>query len=200
MPTLSLPVGLLPEDMSLQIMTNTQIYRSPMSGAVKTAELPGARWQASLSYNILSRDRRAALQAFLVKLAGSSGRFYLQNYAELEPRGIATGAPVIKGAAQVGRSLETDGWTPSQTGILLAGDYIEIGGEFKMVVADANSDVSGNATLEIEPPIRTSPADNSAIITSEPKMIMMLVDDKQASFKYRTVVGNTSFSCVEAIV
>lgn len=85
------------------------------------------------------------------------------------------------------QSLVTDGWTASRTGLLKAGDVITIAGvnsvnpitrqstgalQTFVVLADVDSDGSGNATLTISPPIITSgafqtvtaaPADNAAI-------------------------------------
>lgn len=109
--------------------------------------------------------------------------------------GIRSGTPLINGAAQVGTatpqansmSMITDGWTASQTGILKAGDVFTIAGVNAInagtrqnysylkqftVLADANSDGSGNATFTIAPNIVVSgpyqnvsaaPADNAAI-------------------------------------
>ena len=43
-----------------------------------------------------------------------------------------------------------------------------------MVVADANTDGSGNATLSIEPALRVSPADDTAITVSNTKGVFRL--------------------------
>ncbi len=43
------------------------------------------------------------------------------------PRGAATGTPLVKGASQTGNTLTTDGWTTGVTGILKAGDWIQLG-------------------------------------------------------------------------
>ncbi|MDT8333002.1 P22 phage major capsid protein family protein [Roseomonas gilardii] len=91
------------------------------------------------------------------------------------------------GPAAGQQALVTDGWTASRTGLLKKGDVFEIAGVFSVnmvtkastgmlqqftVVADANSDGSGNATLQITPPIVTTgayqtvsaaPADNAVI-------------------------------------
>ena len=130
------------------------------------------------------------------------------NYANFEnyqsvntPRhtvGVATGDPLVNGGSQAvtydtakntfSQTLVTDGWTNSTTGILKAGDIINLAGVFAVnpvtkvttgrlqdftVLADADSGAStGPATLTISPPIITSgayktvtaaPADNAAI-------------------------------------
>lgn len=100
--------------------------------------------------------------------------------------GAWVGTPLINGAAQVGSSLVTDGWTGSVTGLLKKGDIFTIAGVYGVnpqsrqstgqlrqfvVTADVNS-ATGNATLPIFPAIVTSgpfqtvtvaPADNAAI-------------------------------------
>jgi hypothetical protein len=96
--------------------------------------------------------------------------------------GVATGTPLIDGASQNTtyllakdtdtQTLNTDGWTNSQTGILLEGDVIEIDGVYAVnrrtrksttqlaqfvVTADADSSAStGDAALTVSPPIITS--------------------------------------------
>ena len=111
--------------------------------------------------------------------------------------GAQGGTPLVNGASQnvawstvkdtYQQSLITDGWSNSVTGVLKAGDVFEIANVYSVnprtrastgrlqtftVLADANSDGSGNATFTISPPIITSgayqtvsaaPADNAAI-------------------------------------
>ena len=47
-----------------------------------------------------------------------------------------------------------------------------------MVVADSNSDGAGNFSLDIEPALRTSPADNLAIVVSNTKGVFRLVSNE----------------------
>lgn len=115
---------------------------------------------------------------------GRYGRFdiFESNSLATHTVGVATGAPLINGAAQgvtyaaAGdswtQSLVTDGWTNSTAGILKAGDVITIDGvnavnrktredtgslQTFTVVSDANSGAStGDATLSISPPMIVS--------------------------------------------
>lgn len=88
----------------------------------------------------------------------------------LAPKGVGTGTPLVNGASQTGASLVTDGWTVSQTGILLAGDILVWAGStvVRDVTADVNSNGSGQATIPVSPPIFAggSPADNAALTVS----------------------------------
>ncbi|MFN3231680.1 MAG: hypothetical protein ACE363_05920 [Alphaproteobacteria bacterium] len=111
---------------------------------------------------------------------GSFGTFYGFDPDRRTPRGVATGSPLVAGASQSGYSLATDGWTPSVTGILRAGDWIEVGGLLRMVTQDADSSAGGAATLSISPGIGPgqSPADNAPVTVTGAKGIFRLIDDR----------------------
>lgn len=118
--------------------------------------------------NLDSTD--AAVRAFLatVQWLWRSGTiFTIDHRMHLTPSGVATGTPLVAGASQTGEYLVTDGWTPSITGILKAGDILSLAGlnAVRDVVEDASSNGSGQATLRLNPPIwaGASPADNAAL-------------------------------------
>lgn len=109
---------------------------------------------------------------------------YQTVFAPTHTVGVATGTPLVNGAAQNvtyaaakdswSQSLITDGWTNSTAGILKAGDVFTIANVYAVnpstkasttrlqtftVLADATSGAStGPATLTISPPIITSGA------------------------------------------
>ena len=68
-----------------------------------------------------------------------------------------------------------------------------------MVVADANSDGSGNATFTIEPSIRVSPADDAAIITASAACVMRLTADAVTWDETIAQTIGISFSAEEVI-
>lgn len=82
----------------------------------------------------------------------------------------------VNGASQTGTTLQTNGWNANAT-ILRAGDYIEVAmptgvnQQLFMVLENVTTDGSGNATLTIEPAIRTSPQDNAFIKTTDTQFI-----------------------------
>lgn len=97
----------------------------------------------------------------------------------------------------------TDGWTTSTTGILKAGDWIQLGSgsatRLHKVLDDVNSDASGNATLSIWPSLRSSPSDNAQITVSSPKGQWRLASNEiQYSIDEASVYGIT-FACVESL-
>ena len=151
---------------------------SPYTLAQETFEWPGNRWLVSLRYPAMARAQGDALAAALVSLYGI-GTFLLGPAGPGKtPRGVATGTPLVNGAAQAGKSLVTDGWTVSVTNILRAGDYLQLGSgtttRLYLVLQDVNSNAGGNATLDIWPRLREAPADNATIVTSSPKGVFRL--------------------------
>jgi hypothetical protein len=187
----------LPALFDWQLLSNTQSFSSPFSGAVQTVEMPGARWAAQFSLNVLDANDAAQWRAFTARLRGQSGRFYLHNLARPTPRGVATGTPIVSGAGQTGNTLTTSGWTPSTAGILKAGDFIGVNGELKMVVLDATSDGAGLATLTFEPPLRSSPPNASAIVTNKPTAIFKMDEDSASTSTTAPGFDSVSISCTE---
>lgn len=183
-----------PRVLDWSLAPNTQTFSSPLSGAVQTVEMPGARWQVSFAMENLTEADSPLLQAFLVKLRGKAGRFYLHNFARPEPRGTQRGTPLVKGASQTGNTLEVDGCTIAAT--LLAGDFFEVNGELKMVVADATANGAGEMSLTFEPPLRSSPADNAVVTLSQPKATFMLASDE---LKWSTQPGKFTTFSIDAI-
>ena len=199
MATLTFPSSIIPMRTEWALESNSQSFSSPLSRSIQTRELTGSRWLASMVFTDLSNTDARVLAAFLAQLRGMSGRFFLFDYAHRTPRGVGTGTPLVNGASQTGTSLITDGWTPSQTNILRAGDYVEFNNELKIITADVNSDGGGNATLTIEPPMRSSPSNNAVITVNDAPATMMLRDDGQAKWANRPgVFSSFSVSAVEA--
>jgi hypothetical protein len=121
----------------------------------------------------MTREEAEDWLSFLLKLNGKEGTFLAGDFDAETPRGVATGTPLVDGASQTGNSLATKGWTVSTTGIMKAGDYIQLGtgstSRMYKVLEDVNSDVTGDATLTLWPSLRSSPADNDAITTQSCK-------------------------------
>jgi hypothetical protein len=200
MPILTFPTlsRSAPNAFEWALLSNTQTFSSPLTGAVQTTEMPGARWRVAMAMDSLSANDSALLRAFLAQLRGVSGRFYMPNLARPNPRGAATGNPVVSGAGQTGNTLVTSGWSNSITGILRAGDYFGVNDELKMMVADANSNGSGVSTLTFEPPLRSSPLTGATITTVRPTAIFRLEDDASRWTTTAPVLDNFSITAVES--
>jgi hypothetical protein len=72
-----------------------------------------------------------------------------------------------------------DGFSVSTTGVLKAGDLIKFANDNKiyMVTADADSNVSGQATVSIEPPLQDAVVDNEAVTVNKPSFTVALIQD-----------------------
>lgn len=198
-PTVSCPANVI-----MSLRRTVGVTMSPFTLEEQFYKWPGEQWV--MSFQMVPMTQRAIASewiAFGLKLQGTYNQFLMGDPSAKTPRGIATGTPLVNGLNQTGNTLVTDGWTPSQTGIMKAGDYIQIGtgvdAQLYMVTADANSDGSGNANLSIEPSLRTSPANNAAIIVTEPKGLFRLVDN---SFSWSVSPGplyRMSFEAQEVV-
>lgn len=83
-------------------------------------------------------------------------------------RPTLTTSGATTGTSQTGGGLYLKGLPASTSGLLLAGDWFEVGGEIKQVSASLNSDAAGLGFLQFEPPLVRSPADNDPVITTSP--------------------------------
>ncbi len=82
------------------------------------------------------------------------------------PNGAGGGTPLVDGASQTGGALVTDGWPNNITNVVRAGDVIKLAGDNVVYQnrTDASSNGTGQATLNLVPNLRVSPA-NDAVIT-----------------------------------
>lgn len=145
---------------------------SPFSLEQQVYPSAGA-WMLDVNYPPCSGSDAEELISALVSLNGQEGTFLIGDQANKRPRGTGGSmAPVVNGNGQSGRSLVTDTWTPSRSGLLLAGDWIQLGSDadahLHKVVSRVSSDVYGQATLEIWPALRESPTDGDAITLVNP--------------------------------
>ncbi len=157
---------------TIRQVANVAVSRSVFTGEQQVQRWQGERWEFDLDLALMERPTAQAWAMFLAKMYGSYGTALIGDPAYLAagPRGIATGTPLVNGGGQSGDTLATDGWTNGVTGILKAGDYIQLGtgatSRLHVVLDDANSSGGGAASLNIWPRLREAPANNSAIVVA----------------------------------
>ena len=138
------------------------------------------RWKATLSWPNRTRAEFAPIWAFLMAQRGQWDSFQIVLAGHDTPQGSwAGGAPLVDGAAQTGRTVNLKGFTPSQTGVVKAGDLLKFGDtKVYIATADANSTAAGKVVgLAIEPALMVSPADAEAVVYTSVPFTMALASD-----------------------
>ena len=187
--------SITPTSSSFELVTNTKTFRSPITNSVQTSGRQGSLWKVGMSFNNLSGDDRSEMQAFLAKLNGQEHRFTLHDHSYTR-RGVGTGTLTINGSGQSSANLVCSTTGTLIIGYVKAGDYVSFNNELHMVTADANSDVSGNITIKIAPPIRKPTINNDNIdYTSPVNGVFMLASKSGWS---NELAGLSSFS-IEAV-
>ena len=183
---------------------NAVIYEmSPFTFAGQAQASSGQMWQADVTLPPMLREDAEKWIAWLVSLRGQFGTFNMGDPSAATPRGVATGTPRVNGASQTGEDLNIDGCTANVTGWLKAGDYIQLGSgataTLHKVLADVNTNASGEATLSLWPHIRSAPADNATVVVSDTVGRFRLASNESSwSINEATIYGIT-FSAREAI-
>jgi len=190
-------------NVTIRAKNTVALSASPFTGQQQVYRHQGQWWEMEVSMPAMKRADAEAVASFLIKLSGQYGTFLLGDPSSTAPRGVGTGTPLVKGASQTGDTLITDGWTPSTTGILKAGDWIQLGSSsatrLHKVLDDVNSDGSGNATLTIWPNLRSSPSDNATITVNNAKGRWRLASNSSDYSIDEASVYGITFACVEAL-
>lgn len=161
------------------------VSTSPFNFKQQVYRHQGERFEADVQLPPMTRAEAEAFNAFRLRLRGQFGTFLLGDPAASTPRGTASsnaGTPLVNGASQTGDSLDIDGLPTSETGYLLAGDYIQLGSaassQLYKVLEDVDTNASGEATLNIYPALRSSPSDDASVLVSNCKGVFRLATNE----------------------
>jgi hypothetical protein len=197
------PASIGVSSINIRAKTVVGVSSSPFTGQQQVYKHQGQWWEAEVSLPPMKRDEAEQVVSFLIKMNGQYGTFLMGDFLSTAPRGVGTGTPLVNGASQAGDELVTDGWTVSTTGILKAGDWIQLGSAststLHKVLDDVTSDGSGNATLNIFPNLRSSPDNNAAITISSPKGRWRLASNETDYAIDNASIYGMTFACVEAL-
>lgn len=154
--------------------SNCRVHTSGLSGNVQTLELPGARWTVGMNYTNVKAADAALLDAVLAQLRGQSNRLVLYDLVSPVPLGTMQGTMTVSGAIAQGATTCSVTAGAGQAGkTLLRGDKLNIGGELKMIVADATANGSGVIALTIEPPFRGAISNGASVVWQNPTTTFM---------------------------
>lgn len=200
---LTLPSHTGRRSMELRATNAVTVERSPFTYASQAQASAGQMWQADVTLPPMKRADAEAWVAWLVSLRGSFGTFLMGDPIGATPRGAGGGTPLVNGSSQTGQDLNIDGCTPDITGWLKAGDYVQLGSAgsatLHKVLADVNTNGSGQATLTLWPHIRTAPSDNAAVTISNTVGRWRLSSNESSWGVNEASIYGISFSCMEAI-
>lgn len=161
------------------LKSNTQVFTSPLNGAVQTMEMLGARWTAAFQWQNLQGADADKVKTLVTQVRGQANRIALWPYQRPVPAGTINLAGVtVNGAvAQLANTLNLSGCGAGKT--LLEGDYFSVAGELKRVSTGGTADGSGNlAGVTFEPPVRASAgwANAAAVTTNAPTALFIPSD------------------------
>lgn len=182
------------------------VSTSPFNFKQQTYQFQGQRWEADITLPQMNRENAEEWVAFLMKLYGQKGTFLLGDPLGGTARGSASsaaGTPVVNGASQTGGTLAIDGLPASATGYLKAGDYIQLGSaataQLYKVLNDADSNGSGEATLDIWPNLRSSPADGATVVVADAKGVFRLASNESNWNINNLAFYGITFGAVESL-
>jgi len=183
--------------------TQCRQYINLSTGALGTLSA-GANWSDQRAYvtdagngwyrvDVIARKTNTATSVFLrVELATGNGtNSYTGNGTSLiyawggqltqgsQPvRYTATTTAAVATASQTGTGIHVKGLPASTNGLLVAGDWIEVGGEIHQVAQALNSDAAGLGYLVLSRPVRAAKTNDTAVIIGEPVGKFLLEDSE----------------------
>ena len=186
-----------------RIVRNVAVSISPFNSVSESADFGGAVWTTTVTLPPMLRETATAWQVFFMQLHGRHGTFLLGDPDAKTIRGGLNSTINVNGAHSVGAySIAIENATAS-TLILKVGDYIQFGSgasqKLHMVTADCTSNGTGQATVEIEPPLKSALSDDSAIVYSNTKAVMRMDSNELSWSADQISVYGISFSCSEVI-
>ena len=193
------PAWPAPQSIEYTAVDTVGVSVSPFTGQTQLQN-----WCASwmeLSISMPPMPNRVVQQwlAFLLALQGTDNVFQLGDPLMATPLGSGAGTPVVNGNGQTGYSLSTRGWTANATGVLMPGDYLQIGLRLYRNLTVLNADGTGQATASIWPQIRESPLDGTALVLSNTKWLLRLKQNQRKWSVTQNRVYGIQFEATEAL-
>ena len=186
-----------------RIVRSVAVNVSPFTMAQQSGDFGGSVWQTTVTLPPMKRDEADEWQVFFMQLHGRYGTFLLGDPDAKTIQGAEDSSPTVNGAHSVGAyDIAIQGAKVSST-VFKKGDYVQFGtgatSKLHMVVADITSNASGNATLQIEPALKSALSDDATITYSSPKAVMRMDNNDLGLSADEISVYGISFSCTESI-
>lgn len=188
------------------------ISQSPFTFETQVQAYSGQMWSASITIPPVLRALAEPWVAFLLSLRGQYGTFLLGDPNMTSPRGsalVGSGGAAADNGAVSGANLSgastiyADGFTGSETDLLLPGDYIQLGSgstaTLHKVLTAVDSDSNGSVEIDIWPAIRRDLTDNEAITLSNCKGVFRLATNSRSWSINDSSQYGIQFDAMEAI-
>jgi hypothetical protein len=148
------------------------------SGKIFSTQVDGQKFKFSATYPPMSRSDFAPVLAFIMKQRTQKETFQISLPDLKNAKGNVSGSVLVKNAHSAGDTTIT---VDAMTGTLKAGDFVKFAGDTKvyMVVSDVTADGSNEATLTIEPPLRSAISDNASVTYDGVEFTVRLTNDLQ---------------------
>lgn len=201
---LALPTANVAAAISINMVNAVAQSESPFTFSQDVQKFDGERWEAEVTLPPMHREDARQWIAWLSSLKGQYGRFLMGDPDCETALGSAGGSPLVNGIGQTGENLTIDGAAASQTGWLKAGDYIQLGtgatATLHHALTDVDTNVSGQASFDIWPAMRSAPADNSAVVVSNTVGRWRLAANEQRFDIGRASQYGITFAAMEVVV
>ena len=168
-----------PEFRSLNFASEQKTKTSTTdSGKMFSTQVDGQRFKFSATYPPMSRSDFAPVLAFIMIQRSQKETFQISLPDLKNAKGNVSGSVLVKNAHTAGDTTIT---VDAMTGTLKAGDFVKFAGDTKvyMVVSDVTADGSNEATLTIEPPLRSAISDNASVTYDGVEFTVRLTNDLQ---------------------
>ena len=192
---LATPTSIGIESIELRAVNSVATSQSPYTYKQQIVSHGGQKWEASVNIPSVRRDLAAGWKAMLVALKGQEGTFLLGDPDYATPQGTVSSC-VVTGTAG------NDSVTVVMTGTLKAGDYIQLGSGINSKLHQVLQDQSGNGTLEIWPPLRSTYSSATVFFgdgTTAPRGVFRLANNVTSWSINNASSYGISFEAVEVI-
>jgi len=198
------------------------LYNAASNGKSLNRHVNGHITSFNISFPVLTASQFAELDGFLTDV--STYKSFTITLPDREPQGVATGTPLVNGAAAKGdTSINVDGLTVATTDILKAGDILKFSGHTHVYtnISDVDSgaadnltledgtgvllletgddlllESSGQATLSIQPPLKESVSDGEALTLTSVPFTVVCTNDHSSNVQ-APILYNFSFEAKE---
>ena len=132
---------------TFEVVSNTDSFRSPLTGAVQTVDRTGERIRATLTFSNLTQAQRSKIAGFVSQMQGQANRVSLRDHSYTGPSGSLTSTDIIDVPFNATNWSEASGYTArAEVSDISVGIRATRGYEFGGVILRPTSSADGIST------------------------------------------------------